>query len=194
MKNVITGKSCFNISELDEVMVTLSERTRSFRFVHDLEKFTVAAIEFLLRDAGIPIPAGTEDIALYLGIDNAIEDIKNEFWGNIVKDGILGASPLLFPFTSPNALAAQATIVLDLRGESVVSPVKGSIDSIIEYADECMSENYISMAIAGGITSPDMQSDDGAPDYQADFFFIENPESARNRGARIYGSVQEVFV
>ena len=93
MNNVITGKCRINADQLDEVMEMLSERTRSFRFVHDLEKFTVAAIELLLQDAGIQVPAGTEDIALYLGIDNAVEDIKNEFWENIVQDGILGASP-----------------------------------------------------------------------------------------------------
>ena len=193
MNNVITGVSRINKSELNEVIATLSERTKSFRFVHDLEKFTIAAIELLLKDANINIPVGNDSIALYIGIDNAIEDIKNEFLENIIEDGILGASPLLFPFTSPNALAAQATIIFDLRGESLLFPIKGPIESVIEYADECISGNYINMAIAGGVTSPDEKSTDGLHNYHAEFFMLENPDSARIRNARIYGSVSEVI-
>ena len=192
MKNVITGISRINITELDEVMETLSERTRSFRFVHDLERLTIAAIEILLKDAGINYPVSDDSIALYLGIDNAIEDIKDEFFSNILKEGLLGSSPLLFPFTSPNALAAQATIVFDLRGESVVIPVRDSINSVIEYADECISGEYVNMAIAGGIIAEGERSPDGLHNYKASFFMIENHGSAESRIARIYRNVSEV--
>jgi len=191
MKSVITGISRLKINELDEVTAAMSDRTGSFRYVHDLEKLTVAAIELLLRDAAIDYPVGKDTIGLYLGIDNAVEDIKNEFFENIVREGVLGASPLIFPFTSPNALAAQATILFDLRGESAVFPVRDSIETVIEYADECISGDLIQMAIAGGITVIDDQSTDGVHNYQAVFYFLENPDSAKDRGVRIYENVPE---
>lgn len=192
MRNVITGKSRLEKGKLDEVFETLSERTRTFRFVHDLERVTVSAVELLLRDAGIHFPVADDSIGLYLGIDNAIEDIKDEFFHNVLKDGLIGASPLLFPFTSPNALAAQATIAFDLRGESVVLPVSTSLNSAVEYADECIAAGHVHMAIAGGVISAGEKSEDGLHDYRADFIMIESPASAGKRGARVYDHVPEV--
>lgn len=178
MRNVITGRSRLQKNRLDEVFETLSERTRTFRFVHDLERLTVAAIEILLKDAEINFPVADDSIALYLGIDNSIEDIKDEFFRNVLRDGLLGASPLLFPFTSPNALAAQATIVFDLRGESVVLPVGSSIDGVIAYADECIAAGHAHMAIAGGVVASGKKSEDGLHDYRASFVMLESPAAA----------------
>lgn len=186
MKTVITGISRLKMNELDDVTAGMSDGTGSFRFVHDLEKLTVAAIGMLLRDAGIDYPAGEDNIALFIGIDDAVECIKNEFFENVLREGVLGASPLLFPFTSPNALAARATILFDLRGESAVFAVRDSIDSVIEYADESISGQSVRMAIAGGITAVD-----GPDNCQAVFYFLENDDSARARGARIYKDLQE---
>ena len=64
MRNVITGVSSICTHELNEIMSTLSEKTRTFRFVHDLEMLTVASIELLLRDAGVTIPVGKNNIGV----------------------------------------------------------------------------------------------------------------------------------
>ena len=194
MKNIITGISRLSKSELDNANETLSDLTRSFRFVHDLERLTIVAIDRLLADAGIVVPVGRDDIGLYIGIDNAVEDIKNEYFENVIREGSLGASPLLFPFTSPNALAAQATIIFDIRGESMVFPIKNSFDHVIEYADECISGNHMKAAIAGGITIQGKRSSDGFNNYGAVLFVIENPDSAKDRGIRVYENVPEVVV
>ena len=110
MINIVTGASNINTNDLSKIVPDLSERTKTFRFVCELEKLTVAAVELVLGEAGVDFPVGKETIGIYIGIDDAIEEVKNEHLGNIIKEGLLGASPLLFPFTSPNALAAQATI------------------------------------------------------------------------------------
>ncbi len=192
MKNVITGISRINRHELNDGTVALSDLTNSFRFVHELERLTIVAIEHLLTDAGISVPVGKDNIGLYIGIDNAIEDIKDAFFKDVIMEGTLGASPLLFPFTSPNAIAAQATIVFDLRGESMVFPIKTSIDHVIEYADESISSNNMKLAIVGGVTASGERSDDGLHDYSASFYLIESSDSAEERGIRVYENVPEV--
>jgi hypothetical protein len=194
MKNVITGVSSIRMNELNEIMPDLSERTQTFRYVCGLERLTVAAVELVLREAGITIPVGKDSVGIYIGIDDAIEDVKNEYLRNIIEEGLLGASPLLFPFTSPNALAAQATIVFDIRGESIVMPCKGSMKNIAEYADERVSEGYMKMAIAGSIFLPQEKSSGGRNNYEARFYMIESPESARGRGARTCEKETELFV
>jgi hypothetical protein len=183
MKNVITGASRIRVHELNEIVPGLSERTQTFRYVCDLEKLTVAAVELALKKAGVAIPAGNDTIGIYIGIDDAIEEIKNEFLRNILKEGLLGASPLLFPFTSPNALAAQASIIFDIRGESIVMPCRGSMKEIAYYADDRVFEGPMKMAVAGSISLPEERAAGDRHDYEARFLLIERFEGARERGA-----------
>jgi len=194
MKNVITGVSSIRIHELDEIVPDLSMKTQTFRFVCDLERLAVAAVELVLKEAGITIPVGKDTVGIYFGVDDAIEDIKNEYLRNIIQEGLLGASPLLFPFTSPNALAAQAAIVCDIRGESIVMPCRGSMKNIAAYADECVSKGWMVMAIAGGILSTKENAVEDRVNYEARFYMIERPESARERGAHTYEKETEPFV
>jgi len=194
MKSVITGVSTVCMHELDAVMTVLSEKTRSLRYICDLEKLTIAAVERLLNHAGIIVPVGTDTIGIYIGIDDSIEDVKNEYLQKIIEEGLLGASPLLFPFTSPNAVAAQATIVFDIRGESVVMPCKGSIRHIVEYADERVSEGPMKMAIAGTIFSTGKAKGEAKSDHEARFYLLEDPENAKTRGVRTYEIEADQFV
>ncbi|KPK02385.1 MAG: hypothetical protein AMK71_02445 [Nitrospira bacterium SG8_35_4] len=193
MKNVITGVSRIRMNALNEVMADLSERTQAFRSVCDLERLTVAAVELVLKEAGILIPVGKDTVGIYIGIDDAIEEIKNEYLRNIVEEGLLGASPLLFPFTSPNALAAQATIVFDIRGESIVMPCRGSMKNIAAYADERVCEGSMKMAITGSIFSLEKAAPGDRQNHEASFYVIESAESATSRGARTYENETELF-
>ncbi len=194
MKNVITGASSIDKDEVAGIIATLSNKVKNFRFVNDLERLTIVAIDLLLKSSGIQVPVGKDNIGIYIGIDDVIEDIKDEFLGGVIKDGLLGASPIQFPFTSPNALAAQATIVFDIRGESVVMPIRDSILSVITYADECISGRYMDMAIAGGVVVKGEKTGNYSNDYKANFYMIENLESANARGATIYNSLPESLV
>lgn len=178
---------------MNEIAPTLGDASREVRYVHELEKLTVFAVELLLKDAKVDIPAGRDDIGIYLGIDDSIEDIKDEFFTNILKDGMLGTSPLLFPFTSPNSLTAQASIVFDIRGESILMPLEGKGGQAVEYADECVSGNYTKMAVAGSIKKLNSGTDNELTEYEARLYFLERPESAETRGARVYSTVPEVF-
>lgn len=190
MTPVITGLSKLASCDLDKGISQMNEQIRHMRFVHDLEKLVVTSIGLALYDAGLPFLVGNEDIGLYVGIDNSIEDIKNEYFNNILSEGILGASPLLFPFTSPNALTAQATIAFDIRGESITLPIQSSSKDVIEYATDCIVRRYTKMAIAGGVTIDRSQTSYSETikysAYTAEFFFLEDMRSAIERGVRIY--------
>ena len=72
-----------------------------------------------LRLAGVRTPLGTEEIGVALGVEEGIDGIKAQYYREILKDGPLGASPIVFPLTTPNTVAARISIALDLRGENV---------------------------------------------------------------------------
>ena len=183
MKPVLTGMASLRGTDADKIISNLNGYFKEMRFIHDIEKIMIAGIGLLLSDAGIRFPVGNNDIGLYIGVDDAIEDIKDEYFQGIITHGILGASPLLFPFTSPNALAAQASIAFDLRGESITIPLKySSYCDVIQYAIECVMGGYSRMAVAGMIFS----SGTGQDNLSAKFSFLEAPGSAAVRRARIY--------
>jgi 3-oxoacyl-(acyl-carrier-protein) synthase len=179
---VVTGRVNINSHETDNIFSNLNRHIREMRFIHKVEKLTIAGIGLLLSDANIHFPVGSADIGLYVGIDDALEGIKDEYFHSIIMHGIVGSSPLLFPFTSPNALAAQISIVFDIRGESITIPVKYSYVDVIEYAIECLTGRYSAMAIAGGIMSSGYKEED----LRAEFYLLEDIDSALSRGARIY--------
>jgi len=183
MKTVITGISKIDSGEMEDEISKLHGITGKIRYVHDLDKLMVAGIGLLLKDTKIEFPVRNDDISLYIGVDDSIEDIKDEFFKGILEEGILGASPLLFPFTSPNALTAQASIAFDIRGESIVMPIQDSFKDVIEYAVECISGNYSTMAITGGILSGKNRKE---KTYKGEFYFLESDKSALKRKARIY--------
>ncbi|MCP5008049.1 MAG: hypothetical protein GY941_29555 [Planctomycetes bacterium] len=170
----IVGASNLNSNNLNSIIPEIMELTGQMRFVHVLEQLTVFSVGMALYDAKIPFPVGNSDINLYVGIDDSIEDIKNEYYNNILSEGILGVSPQLFQFTTPNVLAAQATIVFGIRGEAITLPIKKSHNNVIKYATDCISGKYAKMAVAGGITrDPSKINNLESPSYIAEFFILE---------------------
>lgn len=186
MKTVITGRSEITAMNMDEVIFKLGEPISHIRFVHDLGKVAVAGIGLLMNDAAIRFPVKNSDISIYIGIDDAIEEIKERHFNGILDEGILGVSPLIFPYTSPNAFVSQAAIAFDIRGESIVMPCRSSYRNAVQYADMCIRGGYTKMAVTGGLISEGRKTDAGENNYKAEFFFLEDREDAVKRGARIY--------
>lgn len=191
MKPVITGVSKISSNNIESVTSGLKDSIRQMRFVNSMEQLAVTAVGIMLNDAKIDIPIGNASVSLFVGIDDSIEDIKNEYFEGILNEGILGASPLLFPYTTPNSLAAQVSIAFDIRGENITIPIQYSYRDVIEYAIECITEKYTGTAIVGGIRVQDRNLSVGEGRYVAEFFLFEEVDSARKRGATIYNNTWE---
>ncbi len=186
MKAVITGRCKLSSRDVEAALTRLAAGFRQVRFVHSLEKLTVAAAGLVLDSAGLRGPCGKSDIGIFIGIDNSIEDLKDQFFSAILDQGMLGASPMVFPFTSPNSLAARVSIVYDIRGESITIPINHSGADVIKYATDCIEGKYIKMAVAGLITMKHMALSAEEGRYEAEFYFLEDDKSARERNAVIY--------
>ncbi|WP_420263819.1 hypothetical protein [Candidatus Magnetominusculus dajiuhuensis] len=183
MEIVVTGMG-YSYSDghsiIEETLNSIRQRAGKTRFIHDIEKCAVTAVSFALDNAGIAFPSGRDDIGLFMGIDDSVEDVKDDFFRGVLGDGIYGASPLMFPFTSPNAFSAQITIVFDIRGECVLMPVNYSFEDVIKYAAVCIRNGYTKTAVSGGVLRK------GNNVYEAGFFVLENAQNAKDRGATVY--------
>jgi 3-oxoacyl-(acyl-carrier-protein) synthase len=186
MNPVITGISRLTSKDIDAAIDKHMSCIKEMRLVNDIERLAIASAGNVLEDAKIKFPVGNSDIAIYMGIDDAVEDIKDDYFNNILRDGILGVSPLLFPYTSPNALAAQVSIAFDIRGESITFHIRDSCMDVVKYAAGCVVKGYTKMAIAGTIRLENKKLTENEGRYKAEFFFIETDASAENRGVKKY--------
>ncbi|MBI5026556.1 MAG: hypothetical protein HZC12_07505 [Nitrospirae bacterium] len=186
MKPVITGISRLTSKDIDVAICRYRDRIKEVRLANDIERLAIASVGNVLEDAKIKFPVGDSSIGIYMGIDDAVEDIKDEYFNNILRDGIVGVSPLLFPYTSPNAFAAQVSIAFDIRGESITFPFKDSYRDMVKYAAGCVAKGYAQKAIAGAIRLEDKRLNANEGRYGAEFFFIETISNASARGTKIY--------
>jgi hypothetical protein len=139
---------------LPAVLATLAGSGPPVRLVHPIEEVAVLAAHDALAAAGVTMPVGGEDIGIALGVEEGIDGLKAEYYRGILKDGPLGASPIVFPFTTPNTVAARISILLDLRGENLTL-CGGSLSGAqaIGLALAAVRETRSRAMLAGGATS-----------------------------------------
>jgi 3-oxoacyl-(acyl-carrier-protein) synthase len=90
---------------------------RLFRRVAPATKFALAAVSLAIRDAGLPLdPEGRPGSAVVVGVTHGAIAFSTQFFGELLKDGPEGASPMLFSESVLNAPAGNIAIAFDVRG------------------------------------------------------------------------------
>jgi hypothetical protein len=124
------------------------------RLVHPIEEAAFLAAVEAFALAGRAVPAECDRTGIALGLDEGIDGIKADHCLAVAREGPTGASPLHFPFTAPNSVAAQISIALDLRGESVTF-CGGALSGAhaLGHALEAVREGCQAAMLAGAATS-----------------------------------------
>lgn len=141
-------------TRLAEATAPAELRGHRVRLVHRIEEVAFLAAVEALAGGGSQLPAGEAGTGIVLGIDEGIDDIKADHWRAVRSEGPLGASPLHFPFTAPNAVTAQLTIFLELRGETA-TVCGGTLSGAeaIGLAAASVRDGRCDSMLAGGATS-----------------------------------------
>jgi 3-oxoacyl-[acyl-carrier-protein] synthase II len=96
-------------------------------------KLSLAAAMLCLRDAGIETPATcSENCAAVLGTTHGSTNYCEQYYGQIVREGIAAANPMLFAEGVPNAAAAHLSLMLSLRGpcQTVIGTRTAGLDAL----------------------------------------------------------------
>ncbi len=122
------------------------------RTLLDEERLMLGSISASIAGCGLS-KDDIERAGIIVGVDNAIDKVKESYFRGVVKDGPLGASPLLFPYTSANVLAARATIHLGIKGPDItIASGPLSFLKAVSYAYCLVSSGIIDLAIVAGVT------------------------------------------
>ena len=124
------------------------------RLVHPIEEVALLSAYEALSHSGMGVPLGGEGAGIAVGVEEGIDPIKADYYRGVLRDGPLGASPLAFPFTAPNTIAARISILMDLRGENH-TVCGGSLSGAqaIGLALEGLREGRSPAMLAGAATS-----------------------------------------
>jgi 3-oxoacyl-[acyl-carrier-protein] synthase II len=180
-----------------------------------VSQITVAACRLALRDAGLD---GEADVHLVVGTEFGDLRSSEEFVVGYLRRGVGGLSPLMFPNTVMNTMAASTAIALGLRGVSITLNARrvagelaiarahrliacGRARTVLAGGVDEISVHMFEMLTRLGWLSPRDGGAEGSRPFDrrangvvlgegATFVVLESPDSARARGARILGEVR----
>lgn len=155
------------------VLSSLSADGATIRLIHSIEELAIVAAYEALSRGGVPVPYRGDGIGLVLGVEEGIDGIKARYFQGILADGPLGASPLTFPLTTSNSIAARISILLGLQGETVTLGGGGIAGGqAFGLAMRSLRDGHVAMALAGGATA-----------VEAEFLHAASPATPSESGS-----------
>jgi len=96
-------------------------------------KYTLAAAGLALKDAGVTdVPAFCTDASAILGTTHGSTGFSLDYYGQIVREGINAANPLLFAEGVPNAAAAHLSLMMSVKGgcQTIIGSRTAGLDAL----------------------------------------------------------------
>jgi 3-oxoacyl-[acyl-carrier-protein] synthase II len=106
---------------------------RRVRRMSDYVKLTLAAATLACRDAGIEADeAFRQSCHAVLGTAHGSSSYCGDYYGQIVREGMAAANPLLFAEGVPNAAAAHLSLMLSLKGacQTIIGSRTAGLDAL----------------------------------------------------------------
>ncbi len=209
----LKGRLCAPVSDADSAL-----SDRRFRRAADISKYALVAVKEAVADARLDLSKqDPARIGLVMGVTHGAINFTREFHAGFVKDGVAGASPMLFSDSVLNAPAGNVSIALNIKGptHTIVGDSNAGF-SALSYGLKLLEHGNVDVCFIGGAEELDpviagayeklrlrAPNDAAAEDIRpfapdkngfiigegACVLAIERMETAVKRGARIYARV-----
>lgn len=204
LRKLIDGSDAFG-GEIPEADIAPLLNVRRIRRMSQYVKLSLAATMLCLRDAGIEnVAPFAETWAAVLGTMHGSTGYCEQYYGQIVREGIAAANPMLFAEGVPNAAAAHLSLMLSLRGpcQTVIGSRTAGLDAIRLAAARIAAGEW-ERAIVGAAEefSPTVNAaharwradDSGAccVSSGAVMFLLESRPAMQSRGGRARGEIMK---
>ena len=209
-------------AQLPEIDFKAFIKPANLRRMDRIGKIMVSAVRLALDDSGLEL--GKEDpnrMGLSFGTGLGSSDTVDQFFRSLLKDGPVGAAPLLFQTAVPNAISSHCSIEYGIKGVNITfSHKETSTEMAMAYAYHQLKEGSMDILLAGGgdelseplyhvysmlgALSPGRgRGVEGMKPFDQDrngivlgegsgILVLETLEHAKKRGAKIYGELAGV--
>ncbi len=176
---------------------------RRVRRMSNYVKLSLSACSIAVSDARWEMPC---DSAAILGTTHGSAGYSYEYYSQIVREGVTAANPMLFAEGVPNAAAAQLSLMLGLKQacQTIIGTRTAGIDALrfamlrietrqwkraIVSAGEELSQIVVDAYRNCGLHALTGSASGFECGTGSVALTIESAESARERGAKIYGTL-----
>jgi 3-oxoacyl-[acyl-carrier-protein] synthase II len=195
---------------------------KAYRRMSPISRMAVAASVEAVKDSLLSLDAmDRERIGVILGTSYGSSSHVDDFYVSLLKDGPRGAQPFLFPETVPNAPASHIAMFHGITGpNSTFCQNEISAENAILFAQNLLSQNVVDVVLVGGAEelSPmlyscydavgvlnKVKSEKDEPIQPilggglilgegAGILVMERLDSALERGAKIYGTLESSVI
>jgi 3-oxoacyl-[acyl-carrier-protein] synthase II len=138
--------------QLPEIDFKAFIKPANLRRMDRIGKMMVSAVRLALEDSGLELgKENSNRMGLSIGTGLGSSDTVDQFFRSLLKDGPVGAAPLLFQTSVPNAVSSHCSIEYGIKGINITfSHKETSTEMAMAYAYHLLREERMDMILAGG--------------------------------------------
>lgn len=206
-------------AQLPEIDFKTFIKPANLRRMDRIGKIMVSAVRLALDDSGLDLRKEDPDrMGISIGTGLGSSDTVDQFFRSLLKEGPVGAQPLLFQTAVPNAITSHCAIEYGIKGVNITfSHKETSTEMAMAYAYHLLKEGRADVLLAGGgdeLSEPlyhvysmlgalspgkgkgsegmrpfDRDRNGIVPGEGSGILVLEALEHAEKRGARIYAEI-----
>jgi len=138
--------------QLPEIDFKTFIKPANLRRMDRIGKVMVSAVKMAIDDSGLDL--SKEDphrIGISIGTGLGSSDTVDQFFRGLLKDGPVGAQPLLFQTAVPNAITSHCAIEYGIKGVNITfSHKETSTEMAMAYACHLLREGKADVILTGG--------------------------------------------
>ena len=124
----------------------------NLRRMDRIGKVVVSSVRLAIEDSGLDLKEeDSSRVGISIGTGLGSSDTVDQFFRSLLKDGPLGAAPLLFQTAVPNAITSHCAIEYGIKGVNITfSHKESSTEMAMTFAYHLLKEGRADVVFAGG--------------------------------------------
>ncbi len=139
-------------AQLSEIDFKAFIKPANLRRMDRIGKIVVSAVRLGIDDSGLNLKEeDSSRIGISIGTGLGSSDTVDQFFRSLLKEGPLGAAPLLFQTAVPNAITSHCAIEYGIKGVNITfSHKESSTEMAMTFAYHLLKEGRADVVFAGG--------------------------------------------
>jgi 3-oxoacyl-[acyl-carrier-protein] synthase II len=139
-------------AQLPEVDFKAFIKPANLRRMDRIGKVVVSSVRLAMDDSGLDLKQEDSGrIGISIGTGLGSSDTVDQFFRSLLKDGPLGAAPMLFQTAVPNAITSHCAIEYGIKGVNITfSHKESSTEMAMTFAYHLLKEGRADVIFAGG--------------------------------------------